>query len=375
VTVPPDLDMRYPHCTVPVFFADGREPAELERAVIRPLAPDRIALVSDANVFARHGYALEALLAQAGHVVATVVLQPGEETKSPEVAAEVAGAFCENGLSRRSLVLALGGGVVGDLAGFVAGIYMRGIRYVQVPTSLLAQVDSAVGGKVGVNLHDAKNMLGLFYQPAAIWVDTRYLATLPEAEYHGAFGEVLKYALTLDATLYERLAALPAVAAVRGDAAFNAELVRRCVARKAEVAAADETERGLRRVLNFGHTAGHALEAAGEYRRFRHGEAVAVGMVVAQELGRRLGCVDAAWAEASIACIRRLLPAPALDGLDAGALLAAMTHDKKWSGSRRCFVFSTGPGRHRIEDDVPAEAVAAALRHVLAADPAASAWV
>ncbi len=371
MSVPADLDIRYPQCTVPVFFADGREPADLERAVIRPLAPDRIAVVSDANVFARHGYALEALLTRAGHAVATVVLQPGEGTKSMEVAAEVAGSFCENGLSRRSLVLALGGGVVGDLAGFVAGIYMRGVRYVQLPTSLLAQVDSAVGGKVGVNLPGAKNMLGLFCQPAAVWVDVRYLDTLPEAEYRGAFGEVLKYALTLDAILYERLAALSAVAAVRGDAAFNAELVRRCVARKAEVAAADETEQGLRRVLNFGHTAGHALEAAGEYRRFRHGEAVAVGMVVAQELGRRLGCVDAAWAETSIGLVRRLLPPPALDGLDAGALMAVMAHDKKWSRRRQCFVFSTGPGRHRIEEDVPAEAVAEAFRHVLAAGPAA----
>jgi len=328
-------------------------------------------VITDENVEKPHALAVAESVAATSAAVDLVVVEPGEQSKCVTTASELWERLLALGADRKTAIVAVGGGVIGDLAGFIAATFARGIPFFQVPTTVLAQVDSSVGGKVGINLPEAKNMLGLFYQPAAIWVDARYLATLPEAEYHGAFGEVLKYALTLDATLYERLAALPAIAAVRGDTAFNAELVRRCVARKADVAAADETEQGLRRVLNFGHTAGHALEAAGEYRRC-HGEAVAVGMIMAQELGRRLGCVDAAWAAASIACIRRLLPPPALAGLDAEALLAAMTHDKKWSGSRRCFVFSTGPGRHRIEDDVPAEAVAEALRHVLAADPAAS---
>ena len=294
------------------------------------MAPDGIGIVSDTTVFHFYGRALESLLESRGHRVVTVVLPPGETSKNMEIAVEIYGELCENRFSRRSVLLALGGGVVGDLTGFVAGTYMRGIRFLQLPTSLLAQVDSSIGGKVGVNHRCGKNLVGLFHQPAAIWADTRCLSTLPPAEYLNAFGEILKYALVLDEALFARLEALPSVETVRADETLQAEVVRRCIRSKVAVVEQDEHEAGRRRVLNFGHTFGHAFESAGRYSLYRHGEAVALGMLLAQELGVEVGAVDRAWAERATGLIRRLLPLPPRSGPGRGQTLSAT-----WGGTRR----------------------------------------
>ncbi len=370
---PERIDIRTASGPVPLFLGCGLDTASLEAELIRPLTPDRVAIVSDTTVFQLYGRALESLLESRGHRVVTVVLPPGEASKNLEIAVELYGELCENRFSRRSVLLALGGGVVGDLTGFVAGTYMRGIRFLQLPTSLLAQVDSSIGGKVGVNLRCGKNLVGLFRQPAAVWTDTRCLSTLPPEEYLNAFGEILKYALVLDEPLFERLEALPSVEAVRADEALQDEVVRRCIRSKVAVVEQDEHEAGYRRVLNFGHTFGHALETAGQYVRFRHGEAVALGMLLAQELGVAVGAVERAWADRGAGLIRRLLPLPATDGLAADELLHHLGHDKKNVAGRHFFAFSTGPGRYAFREDVPEAAIRTVLERFLAAGGAASA--
>jgi 3-dehydroquinate synthase len=370
---PERIDIRTAAGPVPLCLGCGLDPADLEAELIRPLAPDGVGIISDTTVFQLYGRPLESLLESRGHRVITVVLPPGETSKTLEIAIEIYGELCENRFSRRSVLLALGGGVVGDLTGFVAGTYMRGIRFLQLPTSLLAQVDSSIGGKVGVNHSCSKNLVGLFHQPAAIWADTRCLDTLPPAEYLNAFGEILKYALVLDEPLFNRLEALPSVEAVRADAALQAELVRRCIRAKVSVVEQDEHEAGLRRVLNFGHTFGHALEVAGRYLRFRHGEAVAMGMLLAQELGAAVGAVDGAWADRSAGLIRRLLPLPATAGLATDEVLRHLGRDKKNVAGRRFFVFSTGPGRFVFREDVPESAIRPVLERFLATGGAAPA--
>lgn len=372
MTHPERIDIRTVSGHVPLVLGCGLDPAVFEAELIRPLAPDGVGIISDTTVFQLYGRALESLLEGRGHRVVTVVLPPGETSKNMEIAVEIYGELCENRFSRRSVLLALGGGVVGDLTGFVAGTYMRGIRFLQLPTSLLAQVDSSIGGKVGVNLRCGKNLVGLFRQPAAIWTDTRCLSTLPPAEYLNAFGEILKYALVLDEPLLARLEALPSVEAVRADDALQAEAVRRCIRSKVAVVEQDEQEAGYRRVLNFGHTFGHALEVAGHYLRFRHGEAVALGMLLAQELGVAVGAVERGWADRAAGLVRRLLPLPVPDGLTADDLLCHLGRDKKNVAGRHFFVFSTGPGRYAFREDVPEAAIRQALERFLAAGGSAS---
>lgn len=370
---PERIDIRTTSGPVPLFLGCGLDPVVLEAELVRPLAPDAIGIVSDTTVFRHYGRDLESLLESRGHRVVTVVLPPGETSKNLEIAVEIYGELCGNHFSRRSVLLALGGGVVGDLAGFVAGTYMRGLRFLQLPTSLLAQVDSSIGGKVGVNHRCGKNLVGLFRQPAAIWTDTRCLSTLPPEEYLNAFGEILKYALVLDEPLCARLEALPSVEAVRADEALQAEVVRRCIRAKVAVVEQDEHEAGYRRVLNFGHTFGHALETAGRYVRFRHGEAVALGMLLAQELGVAVGAVERSWADRAAGLVRRLLPLPSPEGHAADGLLRHLGHDKKNVAGRHFFVFSTGPGRFAFREDVPEAAIRRVLERFLAAGGAASA--
>jgi 5-deoxy-5-amino-3-dehydroquinate synthase len=272
------------------------------------------------------------------------------------------------GLLRGDVVVALGGGVVGDVAGFTAAIYHRGVDVVQVPTTLLAQIDAAIGGKTGVNLPEGKNLLGAFHQPAAVVADVDTLGTLPEREYRAGLGEVAKYALIAPpSTDYSALAELvdSDAEAIRGrDPDVLTELVYRCVELKAEFVARDPEERtGLRAILNYGHTLAHALEASGEYDDLLHGEAVAVGLVFAGELAAALGRIDASTAERHRQLVAALgLPIRAPDSLDASALLELMRRDKKAKGGLT-FVLSGPNGIERV-DDPPAAALERALETV-----------
>jgi 3-dehydroquinate synthase len=240
----------------------------------------RCAVVTDQNVAKKYAKPVLASLQSAGFAAALITVPAGETSKSLRSVQACCDLLARHRLERNSFILALGGGVVGDLAGFLAAIYLRGIAFVQAPTTLLAQVDSSVGGKVGVNLAAGKNLVGAFYQPRFVMCDLDSLATLPPREYRSGLAEVIKYGIIYDAALFARLER-DLDALLRRDVAVLGAIVARCCEIKAEVVAQDETESGLRAILNYGHTIGHALEAISGYGKFLHGEAISVGQVAA----------------------------------------------------------------------------------------------
>jgi 3-dehydroquinate synthase len=256
----------------------------------------------------------------------------------------------------------LGGGVVGDLAGFVAATYLRGVAFVQVPTTLLAQVDSSVGGKVGVNLKAGKNLVGAFYQPRLVLCDLDTLATLPLREYRSGLAEVIKYGIIYDAALFRRLERdLPKL--LRRDPLTLASVVARCCEIKADVVRQDETEGGLRAILNFGHTIGHALEAISHYGKYLHGEAIAIGQVAAARLSARLLGLPAREVDRVAAIFQRtgLSTSVSLNALQRQNLLASMRLDKKVSGGEVKFVLARRIGSVSIGHNVPPHLIEQAL--------------
>jgi 3-dehydroquinate synthase len=302
-------------------------------------------------------------LAAAGLPSATSVLPPGESQKKLATAARLYDALAKSGADRRTPLVAVGGGVITDLGGFVAATFMRGIPAFLVPTTLLGQVDAAIGGKTGVNLPQGKNLVGTFTQPAAVFLDPEALSTLPERDYVSGLGEVVKYGMIRDADLFSRLERdIDAVR--RRDPALLAEVVRRCAEIKAEVVARDERESGLRAILNYGHTIGHALEAAGGYRTLQHGEAVAVGMEGEAYIALELGLVDVG----VLAAQNRLLKLCGLPTrarkLPRAKLLSALRLDKKSEGGRPRFVLPEAVGRVRHGVEVAPDLVLSALRAV-----------
>ena len=278
----------------------------------------------------------------------TFVLPPGEQEKTLARFTEVMAVLAGMGASRDTTVLALGGGVVGDLAGFAAACWMRGVRFVQLPTTLLAMVDSSVGGKTAVDLPQGKNLVGAFHQPAAVLADTATLDTLPEREFSAGLAEVVKYGAIADAEFFAWLEDNAEALMARNPDAGAHAIATSC-RHKAGIVARDETEQGERMLLNFGHTFGHAIEAGLGYGEWLHGEAVGCGMVMAATLSERLGLVDAAF----VARLTRLIAAaglpvkaPLLHAEDnAGAYLDLMRHDKKSEAGEIRFVVIDGPGR------------------------------
>jgi 3-dehydroquinate synthase len=288
----------------------------------------------------------------------------GERAKTLATVSRLLDRMAELRLTRQSTMLAIGGGVVGDVCGFVASIYMRGIAVVQVPTTLLAQIDSSIGGKTGVNLRVAKNLVGTFHQPRLVVSDPLVLRTLPDREYRSGLYEALKYGVIRDAELFEDFERNSA-AFIRRDSTAVERLVARCAAIKAEVVAADETENDLRRILNFGHTVGHGLEAAAGYRGIKHGEAVGYGMIAAARIGHavnRLSDPDRRRIEAAIASLGRL---PLLNGIKSADVLGALRHDKKVRDGAVHFVLPSGIGSVEITPDVPFEIVREVVKGIL----------
>ncbi len=327
-------------------------------AFIAPLAPTSILIVSDATVARLYG---ATALAAARRVAATAMLEVpgGEPHKTMDTVVGVLDALVASGADRRSLVVSLGGGVVGDVAGFAAAIYMRGVRYVQAPTTLLAQVDSSVGGKTGVNHPRGKNLIGAFHQPALVVSDTDTLRSLPPRELSAGLAEVLKHGLLADANYFERtLRDLPRLLAC-DEEALAAAIARSCEI-KAGVVARDEREAGERALLNLGHTFGHAIEALTGFSRWLHGEAVGCGLCLAADLSHRLGLIaraDVERVEAAVAAAR--LPTR-IEGLSLRDALESMRGDKKAEAGRVKFVLLERIGR-AIQRTVPDEAVAATL--------------
>lgn len=327
-------------------------------AALRPGA--RTAIVTDRSV-ANHWLApTEASLAAAGIATAAIVVEEGEGSKSYAGLASVSEALLRAKIERNDLVIALGGGVVGDLAGFAAAILRRGVDVVQVPTSLLAQVDSSVGGKTGINSPQGKNLLGAFHQPVLVIADTAVLDTLPPRQFRAGYAEIAKYGVLGDAAFFAWLEANHADL-MRGGSAREHAIATSCRA-KAAIVARDERETGERALLNLGHTFGHALEAAtGFSDRLFHGEGVAIGMVLAAELSARLGMIaddDATrvrrhLADAGLPTRLQDIAGFAQEGLaDADALMALMAQDKKVKRGRLTFILLAAVGRAVIADDV-----------------------
>lgn len=327
----------------------GRGLVDDAAARVRPFLKRPVAaVVSDATVFDLHGPSLVGALEAAGITCHAIILPPGEETKSFEHLADLSDRLLALELERGDLIVAFGGGVIGDLTGFAAAIYKRGVDFVQIPTTLLAQVDSSVGGKTGINHPMGKNMIGAFYQPQLVVCDLSTLDTLPQRELSAGLAEVIKYGPIADMAFMEWLeSSMDALLARDRDALAHA--VRRSCEIKAWVVGQDEREAGLRAILNFGHTFGHAIEAGMGYGAWLHGEGVGAGMVMAIELSHRLGLVDAAYVQRLRALVQRAglpLHGPVLDAADnAGRYLELMRVDKKAEAGEIRFVLIEGPGR------------------------------
>ncbi len=338
-------------------------------ALLAPVLPQkRAVIVTDETVAALHLPMLAASLAETGIEVMPIVVPPGESSKSLAVYGQVTDSILALGVERRTAVIALGGGVIGDLAGFAAASVLRGMPFVQIPTTLLAQVDSSVGGKTGINTRAGKNLLGAFHQPVAVLADSDMLASLPLRELRAGYAEIVKAGLIGDASLYAWCEANGA-AMLAGDAALQAEAVRRACAFKAQVVGSDEREQapdGGRALLNLGHTFGHALEAEmGFDGSLLHGEAVGIGMLLAMRLSVRLGLCAPASAERVARHLRdvgmKTTIAECGRPLAAAALVAHMRHDKKMRDGRLAFVLMRGIGQAFTTRDVETDDVLALL--------------
>ena len=309
--------------------------------------PKRRFIVSSPPVWRLHG----ARVTRGARGLEPILVPDGERYKQLATVTRIYDALVKARADRHSTIITFGGGVIGDMAGFAASTYLRGVALVHIPTTLLAQVDSAIGGKVGVNHPLGKNLIGSFYQPHGVLIDPSVLATLPRREFRAGLYEVVKYGVTSSPALFDRIGRDLTAIFDREPAALTPVIAESCQI-KATVVTADEKEAGPRRILNFGHTAGHAIEAVTKYRRFRHGEAVAYGMLVAAELGTARGAMAEADRKALADLIARLGPLPPIADISAAQMLNAMRHDKKVVAGTLHFVLPTAIGATAIVDDV-----------------------
>jgi 3-dehydroquinate synthase len=325
----------------------------------RLIGGSQLLIVTDSNVAAHHLAGVEAAFAE--RQCRVVVLPPGEQEKTLARFAELMDVLAAMRASRDVTLVALGGGVVGDLTGFAAACWMRGVRFVQLPTTLLAMVDSSVGGKTAVDLPSGKNLVGAFHQPAAVIADTDTLATLPQRELRAGLAEVLKYGAIADPDFFAWIEQHADALLAREPAAVGAAIARSCT-HKAAIVGRDETEQGERALLNFGHTFGHAFETADGYGGLLHGEAVAIGMLCAARLSAALGRADRADADRLERLLVRLgLPVRIPGAQPPAALLDLMRLDKKALSGRLRLVLWRGIGRAELVDDVADQAILAAL--------------
>jgi shikimate kinase/3-dehydroquinate synthase len=321
-------------------------------------------VISDENVFSLYGSKVEGILKDAGFAVNSFIVPPGEETKSVDYAIKIYDFLVEHRAERDDIIIALGGGMVGDLAGFIAATFLRGMPWVQVPTSLVAMVDASVGGKVGVNHPNGKNLIGAFYQPNLVLADCQTLTTLPQRELTSGWAEVIKHGVILDEEFFQflesnvsRLTKLEPKSLTRA--------IARSAAIKAQVVSQDEKEReGKRTILNYGHTIAHGLEAATQYKRFLHGEAVAIGMVGAARLSQRLGLLPSAAVERQQALLQKFGLPTGFSGLGLTEITRAMELDKKTKEKAIRWVLLQDIGKVVIRSDVPQQDVLVVLQEL-----------
>lgn len=354
--------------TVHVGLGERSYPITIGTVILSSIGPaihsahiaKRFAIITDDRVGPLYGLQVQAALQAVGIASELIAFRHGEASKHLDTIGTLASDLAQRGFDRGDALVALGGGVVGDITGFLASIYMRGIPFVQIPTTLLAQVDSSVGGKTGVDLAQGKNLVGTFYQPRAVFIDTEVLQTLPPEEYLGGLAEVIKYGIAMDADFFAFLAQ-HREAILRLDPEVIIPMIKRCCELKASVVEQDEREGGLRRILNFGHTIGHAVEAASGYRLI-HGFAVAIGMHLVAQLAQRSGYAQ----EALVQVIGQLLlhfglPTTVPPELDPVTIKGFLRSDKKTVGGRIFFVLPTTLGKVTITDQIPESTLDAVL--------------
>ena len=352
------IDVPTPSRRYSVLLEDGL----LDRvgAVLDELKlPARRFIVSSPLVWRLHG----ARVARGARRLEPILVPDGERSKHLQTVSRIYDALVKATADRSSTLITFGGGVIGDMAGYAASTYLRGIPLVHVPTTLLAQVDSAIGGKVGVNHPSGKNLIGSFFQPHAVLIDPSVLSSLPRREFRAGLYEVIKYGMTSSRPLFDRIARDRKAIFDREPAALTPIIAESCQI-KASVVAQDETESGLRRILNFGHTAGHAIEAVTKFKRFRHGEAVAYGMLVAAQLSVARGALAPVDQQALAELIASLGPLPPINDLSAAQMLDAIRHDKKVVAGKLHFVLPTAIGAWAIVDDVSEKEMKATLLKV-----------
>lgn len=346
------------HVTTP----SGTYPIDIASGIARRLGPvldalgtpKRRFIVSNPIVWGLHGEAFEGLTSEE-----PILLPDGERHKQLPTVAKIYDALIRANADRASTILAIGGGVVGDIAGFAAATYLRGVPVVQIPTTLLAQVDSAIGGKVGVNHAVGKNLIGAYHQPAAVVIDPTFLATLPRREFRAGLYEVVKYGVIASRPLFDRIGDHLKEVFAR-DVALLVPIISDCCRIKGQVVEQDERESGPRRALNFGHTIGHALEAATKYRRFLHGEAVGYGMLAAANLAVARGAMPEADRDALAGVIAKMGPLPSVSDLSAAQVVEGVARDKKVVAGKLNFVLPTEIGATKTVTDVTVEELVAA---------------
>ena len=347
------------HC----YAADVARGIIAQASTYIPPKTGKVFVVTTADVWRHQGEALQAGLAGVAYDV--LELPGGEEHKRLAPVEALAEEMVRRGGDRSSIVIAFGGGIVTDMAGFLAAIFMRGIPLLQIPTTLLAQVDAAIGGKTGVNLQCGKNLIGSFHQPIAVLIDPAALASLPDREYRAGLYEIIKAGVIREVELFEYLRDRRDDVLARAPEAVD-RIIGDSVRMKAEVVSGDEREADLRRILNFGHTFGHALEAETGYTRFLHGEAVAWGMRAAVYLAERSGHLSAEDSVEILDVIERYGPIPAVDGISAQNLLARLAHDKKTVQGKVHFVLPVRIGQVTVVSGLELQLVDEAIRSALA---------
>jgi 3-dehydroquinate synthase len=334
--------------------------------LLKPLARGIVPVVTDSHVADIHLARLQDVLGKAGIQTRAIVMAPGEVSKSFAGLEKLSGDLLDMGIDRKGLVIALGGGVIGDLTGFAAGVLKRGVAFAQIPTTLLSQVDSSVGGKTAINAKQGKNLIGLFHQPRIVIADTALLSTLPRRELLAGYAEVAKYGALGDANFFEWLE-INGAKALAGDEAAMVKAVAHSCRMKADIVARDERETGDRALLNLGHTFGHALEAAtGFSDRLVHGEGVAIGMALAFKLSVKLGLCPGQDAQRFTRHLQAVgLPSQISDIPGARAsteeLIGHMAHDKKVADGKLTFILLRGLGQAFVTNDVPLDAVKSIL--------------
>ncbi|MBI1321275.1 MAG: 3-dehydroquinate synthase [Candidatus Hydrogenedens sp.] len=322
-----------------------------------------VGIVTDSNVGPLYAAQVEALAAGTGRRVITHAFQAGEDQKRLARVEEICGTFLEAGLDRASLFIALGGGVVGDVAGYAAASFMRGVPFIQIPTTIIAQVDSSVGGKTGVNHPLGKNTIGAFHQPNGVLIDLRMLGSLPDRELRAGLSEAIKHGIIADEALFAYMES-NAAAILSGDRAALVYPVERSCEIKAAVVAEDEHEHGARANLNYGHTFGHAIEAVTAYKKFLHGEAISLGMCAAGHLSEALGMVGPDFVARQRACFEAYGLPVVWPELPVEETLAAMTKDKKARAGTLKFIVAARMGEVVQRTDIAPESVRAALEAI-----------